>query len=34
MLEDGGQMTITQSAVVLEHIIGQFLYDKAQESAQ
>jgi len=34
MLEDGGQMTITQSAVVLEHIIGQFLYDKAQESGK
>lgn len=32
MLADGGHMDITQSAVVLEHIIGQFLYDKAQES--
>ena len=32
-LEDGGRITITQSAVVLEHVIGQFLYDKAQEAS-
>jgi phospholipid/cholesterol/gamma-HCH transport system substrate-binding protein len=30
-LEDGGRIIITQSAIVLEHVIGQFLYDKAQE---
>lgn len=33
LLADGGHITITQSAVVLEHVIGQFLYDKAQESS-
>ncbi|MGE0484452.1 MAG: outer membrane lipid asymmetry maintenance protein MlaD [Gammaproteobacteria bacterium] len=33
LLENGGQITITQSAVVLEHVIGQFLYDKAQETS-
>ncbi|MCB1746847.1 MAG: outer membrane lipid asymmetry maintenance protein MlaD [Gammaproteobacteria bacterium] len=33
LLADGGQITITQSAVVLEHVIGQFLYDKAQETS-
>jgi len=34
MLEDGGEITLTQSAVVLEHVIGQFLYDKAQEAGK
>ncbi len=28
-LQDGGQIEITQSAVVLEQVIGQVLYDKA-----
>lgn len=31
-LKDGDKVTITQSAVVLERLIGQFLYGKAQES--
>lgn len=30
MLVSGDQITITQSAVVLEQVIGRFLYDKAQ----
>jgi len=29
MLADGGMVTKTQSAVVLEKLIGQFLFDKA-----
>ena len=29
MLADGGVITKTQSAVVLEKLIGQFLFDKA-----
>ena len=29
MLADGGRITKTQSAVVLEKLIGQFLFDKA-----
>jgi phospholipid/cholesterol/gamma-HCH transport system substrate-binding protein len=29
MLDDGGRITKTQSAVVLEKLIGQFLFDKA-----
>jgi phospholipid/cholesterol/gamma-HCH transport system substrate-binding protein len=29
MLADGGQITKSQSAVVLEKLIGQFLFDKA-----
>jgi phospholipid/cholesterol/gamma-HCH transport system substrate-binding protein len=32
-LKDGDRITITQSAVVLERLIGQFLYSKAQESS-
>ena len=28
-LKDGDEITLTQSAVVLEQLIGQFLYDKA-----
>lgn len=31
-LKPNGRITITQSAVVLEQVIGQFLYNKAQES--
>ncbi len=33
LLADGDTLTITQSAIVLEHVIGQFFYDKAQEGA-
>lgn len=29
-LGDGDQITLTESAVVLERVIGQFLYNKAQ----
>jgi phospholipid/cholesterol/gamma-HCH transport system substrate-binding protein len=29
MLADGGKLTKTQSAVILEKLIGQFLFDKA-----
>ncbi|KMQ81209.1 putative ABC transporter, periplasmic component YrbD [Candidatus Burkholderia pumila] len=32
MLENGGTITMTQSAVVLENLIGQFLYNKAADS--
>ena len=32
LLKPGDQITITQSAVVLEQVIGRFLYDKAQSS--
>lgn len=31
LLEDGSQITLTQSALVLEQIIGQFLFSKASE---
>ncbi len=31
-LKEGDQIKITQSAVVLENLIGQFLFNKAQES--
>ena len=31
-LKEGDRITITQSAVVLEKLIGQFLFSKAQES--
>jgi len=31
MIKDGEAFTITQSAVVLEKLIGQFLYSKASE---
>ena len=31
-LKEGDRISITQSAVVLERLIGQFLYSKAQES--
>lgn len=30
-LADGGRISLTQSALVLEEIIGQFLFSKAQE---
>jgi len=30
-LADGGEIDITQSALVLEQIIGQFLYSKSEE---
>jgi phospholipid/cholesterol/gamma-HCH transport system substrate-binding protein len=30
-LADGDRITITQSAVVLERLIGQFLFSKAQD---
>jgi phospholipid/cholesterol/gamma-HCH transport system substrate-binding protein len=30
-LEDGGELTHTQSALVLEQIVGQFLFSKAEE---
>lgn len=33
MIKDGGQLKRTQSAMVLEDLIGKFLYSKAQESA-
>jgi phospholipid/cholesterol/gamma-HCH transport system substrate-binding protein len=32
-LEDKDRITLTQSAVVLENLIGQFIYGKAQEGA-
>ncbi|KND58342.1 putative ABC transporter, periplasmic component YrbD [Candidatus Paraburkholderia schumanniana] len=32
MLKDGDTITMTQSAVVLENLIGQFLYNKAADS--
>jgi phospholipid/cholesterol/gamma-HCH transport system substrate-binding protein len=34
MLKEGGQLKQTQSAVVLEDLIGKFLYSKAEESAK
>jgi phospholipid/cholesterol/gamma-HCH transport system substrate-binding protein len=30
-LKDGGQIKLTQSAVILENLIGQFLFNKAAE---
>lgn len=33
MLKQGDSLKITQGAVVLENLIGQFLYNKADESA-
>ncbi len=32
-LKDGDQITLTQSAMVLEQIIGQFIFSKASEGA-
>ncbi len=34
MLKDGDQLKQTQSAVVLEDLIGKFLYSKAEEPAK
>jgi len=34
MLRDGDRIAKTQSAVVLEKLIGQFLFDKAQDSSR
>ncbi len=34
MLGNGGAITLTQSAVVLENLIGQFLYGKASEGGK
>jgi phospholipid/cholesterol/gamma-HCH transport system substrate-binding protein len=34
VLTDGSEIAITQSALVLEEVIGQFIYGKAQEGAQ
>lgn len=33
-LEDGSSLQLTQSALVLEEVIGQFLFSKAQEGAE
>jgi phospholipid/cholesterol/gamma-HCH transport system substrate-binding protein len=33
-LTDGSEIVITQSALVLEEVIGQFIYGKAQEGAE
>jgi phospholipid/cholesterol/gamma-HCH transport system substrate-binding protein len=32
MLAEGGRIIMTQSAVVLENLIGQFLYNKAADA--
>lgn len=34
MLKDGDRLTLTQSAMVLEHMISRFLYGKAAEGPQ
>ncbi|MCB1774752.1 MAG: outer membrane lipid asymmetry maintenance protein MlaD [Gammaproteobacteria bacterium] len=34
VLKDGSEIAVTQSALVLEEVIGQFIYGKAQEGAQ
>ena len=34
LIADGGRIGKTQSAVVLEKLIGQFLFDKAAEPAK
>jgi len=34
VLKEGSEIAITQSALVLEEVIGQFIYGKAQEGAQ
>ena len=34
MLADGGKITQTQSAIVLENLISQFLYNKAADNGQ
>ena len=33
-LEEGGSLQLTQSALVLEEVIGQFLFSKAQEGTE
>ena len=33
-LEEGSRLQLTQSALVLEEVIGQFLFSKAQEGAE
>ena len=33
MLKDGDRIDLNQSAIVLESLIGQLLFDKAQEGA-
>ncbi len=33
-LKDGDKLQLTQSALVLEEVIGQFLFSKAQEGAE
>ncbi len=33
-LEEGGKLQLTQSALVLEEVIGQFLFSKAQEGTE
>ena len=32
-IKDGGRIALTQSALVMEEIIGQFLFSKAEEGA-
>lgn len=34
MLADGGRLKLTQGAVVLENLIGQFLYNKADSAGE
>jgi phospholipid/cholesterol/gamma-HCH transport system substrate-binding protein len=34
MLRPGDRLRLTQSAVVLENLISQFLFNKAQESKE
>ena len=33
-LKEGGEIRLTQPALVLEQVVGQFLFSKAQEGAQ
>ena len=33
-LKDGSELKLTQSALVLEEVIGQFLFSKAQEASK
>ncbi len=34
MLADGGEISVTQSALVLEEVVGQFIFGKGQEGAK
>ncbi|MCB1722073.1 MAG: outer membrane lipid asymmetry maintenance protein MlaD [Chromatiaceae bacterium] len=34
MLKEGSEIAVTQSALVLEDVVGQFIYGKAQEGAK